>query len=382
MKKSLLAVILATATTVVSAQSNVTIYGLIDAGMRYDSKANAQDDSKVVALSGVQSTSRLGFKGSEDLGNGNKANFLIEAGFNPTSGTGSQNGSTGTVTFDRLAWVGLSNRTLGEVQLGRNTNATADFSSVSDPLGFAMDGVGAPVVVNNATYNTAGIRINQQIGITANTNGTRSTRSDGMIKYRNTFGAVNVIASYSAGGVAGTDNKGTYSFGASIKQGPVQASAAAMQAQDIAGKKLDVNSFGFLVDVTNAMTVITGYHTAKTQTGFVPTHLTTTTTAQGPILGLTTTSGPSTDHNVKNIGVRYQVSPALTSTLAYYKGEYTNGVGKAGKLDTYVLLNSYALSKRTNLYGIVDYAKAQGDITSSSVSDTNIGFTVGMRHSF
>jgi predicted porin len=382
MKKSLLAVILAAATTVVSAQSNVTIYGLIDAGMRYDSKANAQDDSKTVAISGVQSTSRLGFRGSEDLGNGNKANFLIEAGFNPTSGTGSQNGSTGTVTFDRLAWVGLSNRTLGEVQLGRNTNATADFSSISDPLSFALDGVGAPVVVNNATYNTAGIRINQQIGITANTNGTRSTRSDGMIKYLKTFGAVNVIAGYSAGGVAGTDNKGAYSLGASIKQGPVRASAATMQAQDTAGKKLDVNSFGFLLDVTNVMTVITGYHTAKTEAGFVPTHLTTTTTAQGPILGLTTTSGPSTDHNVKNIGVRYQVSPALTSTVAYYKGDYTNGVGKAGKLDTYVLLNSYALSKRTNLYGIVDYAKAQGDITSSSVSDTNIGFTVGMRHSF
>lgn len=382
MKKSLLAVILATATTVATAQSNVVIYGLLDAGMRYDTKANANTDAKTSAVSGVQSTSRLGFKGSEDLGNGTKANFLIEGGLNPTSGTSSQNGSTGTVTFDRQAWLGLSNSTFGEVQFGRNTNATADFSSISDPLGFAMDGVGAPVVVNNATYNTAGIRLNQQIGIVANTNGTRSTRSDGMIKYLNKFGAVNVIAGYSAGGVAGTDNKGTYSIGASVKQGPVRASAATMQAQDTAGKKLDVNSFGFAVDVNDRVSVISGYHTAKTEAGYVPTHLTTTATAQGPILGLTTTSGPSTDHNVKNIGVKYQVSPALTSTLAYYKGDYTNGVGQAGKLDTYVLLNSYALSKRTNLYGIVDYAKAQGDITSATVSDTNIGFTVGMRHSF
>lgn len=382
MKKSLLAAFLATVSGIAMSQSNVVVYGLLDAGMRYDSKANAVVESKTSAVSGVQSASRLGFKGSEDLGNGNKANFLIEGGLNPTSGTSSQNGSTGTVTFDRQAWLGLSNSRLGEVQFGRNTNATADFSSSSDPLGFAMDGMGAPVVVNNATYNTAGIRLNQYIGIVANTNGTRSTRSDGMIKYLHKFGAVNVVAGYSAGGIAGTNNKGSYSLGVGIKQGPIRASVAAMQAQDTAGKKLAVNSFGFTVDATDRMSVITGYHTAKTQTGFVATHLTTTTTAQGPILGLATTSGPSTDHNVKNIGVRYQVSSALTSTLAHYKGEYTNGIGKAGKLDTYVLLNSYALSKRTNLYGIVDYAKAQGDITSATVSNTNIGFTVGMRHTF
>ena len=167
MKKLVLATLLAAATGLASAQS-VTVYGIVDAGVRYDGSANASDASSTKFLSGVQSTSRLGFKGSEDLGGGLKAKFNLENGFSLATGAISQNGSSGGVLFDRLALVGLSSPTAGEVQLGRNTNSTFDFAAqgITDPLNQMLDGVSTPVNVANSTA----LRVNQAITVVGATN--------------------------------------------------------------------------------------------------------------------------------------------------------------------------------------------------------------------
>jgi predicted porin len=65
-----------------------------------------------------------------------------------------------------------------------------------------------------------------------------------------------------------------------------------------------------------------------------------------------------------------------------YRGEYANGAGKIGKLNSEVFLTEYAVSKRTNFYGIVDRAAAQGDIASSTVTKAIVGYTVGINHRF
>jgi predicted porin len=67
--------------------------------------------------------------------------------------------------------------------------------------------------------------------------------------------------------------------------------------------------------------------------------------------------------------------------LAYYDGEYKNGLGSKGDLKTTVLFNEYNLSKRTNLYGIIDHAKASNDLVATTKS-TNVGITAGIRHTF
>jgi predicted porin len=90
MKKSLIAMAVLAASGVASAQSSVTLYGLVDAYVG-SVKVNGLRQSGVnlpaASGGGGLNTSRFGFKGSEDLGGGLKANFLLEAGCGPATAT-------------------------------------------------------------------------------------------------------------------------------------------------------------------------------------------------------------------------------------------------------------------------------------------------------
>jgi predicted porin len=112
MKKALLALaVLAAFAGTASAQTNVTMYGVLDMALQHE---NDGVNSTTALDSGIQSGSRLGFKGTEDLGGGLKANFDLEAGVNADTGTSSQGG----ILFGRQAWVGLSGG-FGSLRLGR-----------------------------------------------------------------------------------------------------------------------------------------------------------------------------------------------------------------------------------------------------------------------
>lgn len=96
----------------VFAQTSLTLYGLVDAGVVHERGGAAGNATKLT--SGVQSGSRLGFKGREDLGGGLAAKFLLESGFNMDSGPLGQGG----LLFGRQAWVGLGGR-WGDLAFGR-----------------------------------------------------------------------------------------------------------------------------------------------------------------------------------------------------------------------------------------------------------------------
>jgi predicted porin len=95
------------------AQTNVAIYGMIDAGLSYESGNKAGSMTKVT--SGIAGGSRLGFKGTENLGGGNKALFVIESGIQVDTGTSGQGG----LPFGRQVFVGLGNERAGTLTLGR-----------------------------------------------------------------------------------------------------------------------------------------------------------------------------------------------------------------------------------------------------------------------
>lgn len=381
MKKLVIAAAIAAMSGSVMAQA-VSIYGMADIGTRFDNNANAAGADRVQMIHGGQAASRFGIRGSEDLGGGLQARFQLEGGFAPTTGASSQNSGDGTILFDRAAWVGLSQKALGEVQLGRNTAAPFDLAArgITDPLRLAMEGAGAPVSASNSTYGVSGLRINQAIYAASSTNGLRNPRANGMIKYTNTFGPIGVIAGYAPGGVTGDNTRSTaYTYGVTGAFGPVNAGAATMVANDAADLKATSTSYGANAKL-GGFTVTGGYHTVKTDAGYVPSHLTNTATAVGPVLGLTTTSGPSTEAKIMNVGVRFDVTKTLSTTLAYYDGEYKNGAGSKGDLKSTVLWNEYALSKRTNIYGAVDYTDADGALAATK--DKNTGITIGVRHTF
>jgi predicted porin len=105
---------------VAHAQSSVTLYGIVDNGIGYQSSAGTLGSasgghSLVKMTTGVFAADRLGFKGVEDLGGGTQAIFSLEEGFNAATGAELTSG----LIFSRLAFVGLTNSTYGTFTAGR-----------------------------------------------------------------------------------------------------------------------------------------------------------------------------------------------------------------------------------------------------------------------
>lgn len=140
MTRSLKAVAAAAATLCLSApalaQTSISVYGLMDASVGQFQTAGA---SKLKRLdSGNMTTSNIGFKGTEDLGNGTKAVFALEHFLRLDSGSAGR--FNGDNFWARNAYVGLSTR-LGTTTFGRNTNpffiSTLAFNAFGDSFGFS-----------------------------------------------------------------------------------------------------------------------------------------------------------------------------------------------------------------------------------------------------
>ncbi|MDM0000780.1 porin [Variovorax sp. J22P240] len=196
MKKSLIALAVLAATGVASAQSAVTLFGVIDAAVSgyyntsedrntptllnptYQSLGSVTVSRTALTNSGYNS-SRLGFRGTEDLGGGLAANFWLEMGVNNDDGTGQ--GIPGSVpptiagglTFNRRATVSLSG-VFGEVRLGRDYTPTFWNDGVFDPFG--TNGVGTSLIATANGLTTPG---SAAVGFQANANYIRASNSIG-----------------------------------------------------------------------------------------------------------------------------------------------------------------------------------------------------------
>ena len=133
MKKTLIALAAVAATGAAFAQSSVTLFGIVDLNVRNVKQGGESLTS--MSQDGIAS-SRLGFRGVEDLGGGMKAGFWLEAGLNPDTGT------PAGVQFQRRSTVSLMGG-FGEVRLGRDYTPTFWNHTVFDPFG--TNGVGSSV---------------------------------------------------------------------------------------------------------------------------------------------------------------------------------------------------------------------------------------------
>jgi predicted porin len=144
---------LAAASVSASAQSSVTLFGVIDANV--GSVNNGAGSVKSVGNSGNE-TSRLGFRGTEDLGGGLRAGFWLEGQlFNDTGLGGAPGSANQGMSWQRRSTIGLSSDTLGEVRLGRDI--TPNYASRLDFDPFGLNGVGShlnTVVLNQPIQGT------------------------------------------------------------------------------------------------------------------------------------------------------------------------------------------------------------------------------------
>ena len=132
-KKILAAALVASLPLFAQAQSSVTMYGIVDASVGIEDTDTPGTDSTFVVQSGTQSTSRIGFRGTEELGNGLKALFNIEADVNVDTGAGNN------VLFQRRAVVGMEGG-FGTVTVGREYSPAAAIAQASDALGHGFYG--------------------------------------------------------------------------------------------------------------------------------------------------------------------------------------------------------------------------------------------------
>ena len=133
---------LTTASGLAAAQSSVTVFGVIDIGVQRLS--NGPNSLSLMSIDGLQ-TSRLGFRATEDLGDGLSAGFHLEGALSPDTG-----GST--LDFRRRSTVSLSSKDLGELRVGRDYTPT--FWNISRFNAFGTNGVGA---ASNLIYGFDGL---------------------------------------------------------------------------------------------------------------------------------------------------------------------------------------------------------------------------------
>ncbi|SKD06340.1 porin [Paraburkholderia hospita] len=368
------------------AQSSVTLYGLIDAGFAYTNNAGGQ--KLFAASSGNIQGSRWGLRGSEDLGGGLKALFVLENGFNPYTGRLNQGGDE----FGRQVYVGIRSDQYGSITLGRQYDSVVDYTGALEAASqWASLYGGHPGDLDNMNNTN---RVNNAIKFA-------SANYSGL-----TFGGL-----YSLGGVAGNFNRNQiWSAGFNYAQGPLVLGAAYLNV-----KNPNFSFFGNNATSSTTATnmsgsqVYSGFASARTQqvatagaayTLGAATFGATYSNTQFRGLGETAVtgqpagsprSGDAKFHNAE-ANFKYQLTPALLVAAAY---DYTKGYSvSAEKIHQAMLGADYALSKRTDLYAVGIYqhasgtnsfcAKATAQITtlSPSSSQNQVAAIVGIRSKF
>ncbi|MBN3787476.1 porin [Burkholderia sp. Ac-20353] len=361
---TLLALPAALAATGAHAQSSVTLYGIVDAGIAY--VRNAQDASGnnaknlVKFSSGNLSGSRWGLRGTEDLGGGLAALFQLENGFNVGTGALGQ----GSREFGRKAIVGLTHNTWGTVTLGRQY----------DPIVDLVQGVTADNYFGGV-FATPGDLDNYD----------NSLRVSNSVKYTSPLiSGFQFEALYGLGGVAGSTGSGrTYSFGLSYANGPLSLGAGYFFTNGGTTTANGVRTWTSSSDTLFNTVINQGFASAKSiqivRVGgqYVLGPATFGLAYSNTQYGADTLSAFSQTAKFNNGSafLNWQFSPALRAGVGY---NYTSLTGPTSAHYNQVNVGGdYALSKRTDVYALFGYQKASGRTLNSSGAIVKAAASVG-----
>ena len=349
--------------TAFAADNNVTLYGKIDLGYIHDSGAisgnpNTGSDSRLG--SGITGGSRIGIKGTEDLGNGLKTSFVAETGFcadsnasagycsggsdGPGSSTSPSAGGNGGAFMSRQAWLNLSGD-FGTVSAGRQYTPGFALTAGFDPFGAGTAGQSVNL------FNNDLIRANNSVAyITPNMGGFSAV-------YAHAFGE----QPNNSKAVSGDTIGGNYA------NGPLALGVTYLTVNDIAGNS------GDLLKNTN-LGASYNFGVAKLSGEFQ-------TTKSAPS-GIT-----NTDASNWMLGVTVPMGGGVGSYLA---ASYVNHNDKTtvNKDATQVGVGYYyGLSKMTKIYTAYAHInnKNGAGFTVGNASDNGVGnsaFNLGMVHDF
>ena len=362
MKKTVLALAAIAASSAAFAQSSVTLYGVVDASVE-SVKGNTAGQSTTFnrVSSGNLATSRLGFKGVEDLGGGLKARFGLEGTLlNDTgaAGVGTGNPSV-TSLFDREATVGLTGN-FGSIDFGRQNILGVLSVGMADPMGLAFAATSPNVLFsamnNSAVYGAYG----------ANGSGT-ALRQNNSVRY--------VSPSWSGFGFAlmrgfgeqpGDSQRSSYQgVSAFYNAGALNVAGAFARMKNATNTDL-LKSHAIGVKYTLPRVVLKGTYSENEL--------------------------ESTNRKIAvfGAGVDVPVAPNITLTGAFYNTKRSGDLSDDSQ--QYIAIARYALSKRSTVYASYGHAATDTVVTATQInlaqgvvsvgSDSANRVTVGVMHAF
>ena len=369
------------------AQSSVTLYGIVDEAIRYQTNAGPGGHDLVSMTSGPETHSRWGLRGSEDLGGGWSAVFRLENGFEAFDG---QLHVPDTL-FSRQAYVGLSNDKWGSLTFGRQ------YAPVYDTLGDVFD----PLTVGNYWQNSwmyNGIGNYLEVNNSVKYKGSFDNLAiDALYGFSNQPGALGIGSTYAA--------ELTYTFGpamlnAGFQQVSVPTSATTSSVGTSVGSPINGGKTNFLhisgaYQITHDIRLLAGWLRGQDQTGLTDSNM---QQAGAPALK---GGSPNRIDNTYYVGANWQATAPLLFTFAYYYGQTRNAELLDGSLGRGVnqsgtVLAEYSFTKRTEVYAITDFARGTGafsadypggvngaGVPTDTIGRTNnLGVAVGIRKMF
>ncbi|RQO55456.1 porin [Paucibacter sp. KBW04] len=353
-KTALILSLLAASTSGAWAQSSVTMYGIVDAGVRYISNSGTAPGTGALwqVVPGGMSQSRLGFNITEDMGGGLKAIANLEHRLNSDTGT------SAAADFWRQSWVGLQSNDFGRITIGRQYNVLFDIYTST---------------YASFKYSPYIEAYKPEIGLSM------GARQDNMVKYLIEAGGLRGEVQVSAG----EGNSQNKSMGGMLRYafGEFALGGGYLEVTDTSGMKVKGATVGA------AWTSGPWYVNASwAQNKF----------DKGSLLGAAYTSGligtvlntaanDVQDRDMFAGGVTYQLTPQINLGGHYWHSSQTHYLSGPAKsnADYMAFVADYAFSKRTDAYAELDYTKfSDGYVKFSNGATHRYGATVGIRHRF
>lgn len=392
MKKLLIALLAVTGFSLAQAQSTVTVYGLLDVGYigtnykGVGTSATSSQNTNAFGNSAEQS-SRLGFKGQEDLGGGLSAVFTIETGLNPADSTAS--------TFNnRQSFVGLRQNGIGQVAVG--TQYTPIFNAVS------LTDAGQQNNMIGNVINATSPQANGNSGSAPFANSTSSSNSSDAFTVRVSNALTATTSNFE--GFTGTAllvvNNQNATQTSSTSGGTNNASGWGLGANYEWEKLLVTANYQALKSFQSAATLTTpapalwtgaagGTNTQDNQTYVAATYDFGILKAYAQYINRKATDTLNTGYyaqrKAEQIGIRGNITPNIDAWLSGGLGKVTAfGAGQpVANFTAFQLGSNYWLSKRTNLYAI--YGQTQTSSVASAGSNPALAgsnYALGVRHTF
>ncbi|MGF6573271.1 Outer membrane protein (porin) [Paraburkholderia fungorum] len=343
----------------VFAQSNVTLYGIVDNGIGYQSSqaptlgATSGGRSNTKMVQGVWAGSRFGLKGSEDLGGGTKAIFQLESGFNSATG-GAQ---FTNALFGRQAWIGVTNNSYGTFQAGRQYTAYYTMLSPYSPTTWLTGFYGAHPGDLDALD-------------------TIYRASNSLVYTSPKWYGFTFSGSYSLGGVPGSFNSGsTWSGAAQYINGPVGIAVGIMRINNSTpgggdwGTASTAGNNGQQVGVS---AVTNGYRTAQAQQRFAVTggynfgngwDISGAYSNVQYIPGVGSSFHDTAIFNTGGLVLHWKPSVVwdFATGYSYTRATRANGITSSAQYQQVNLSEYYSLSKRTGLYALQAFQRTNGN---------------------